>query len=105
MTTRTAERKSKKSLADRIELLVDGVKLKLFLVPLGEHLWTERQESGCDQLFTMLPVAFITHQITGDLFAYKLIVRTIAIEGIDDIVAIPPCLIKRVIAVAPFESA
>ena len=76
--------------ADRIDLLVDVVHDVTDFESLVHVLDTDRQESRGNQLLIPLLVRFGRHQITGNLFFHKLIVRLVLVEGIDHVVAIAP---------------
>ena len=60
----------------------------IFFQGLIAHGWAVATETGCDPRGKVSGVDFVA----GNLFAYKVIVRFVAIETVDDIVTVVPCM-------------
>ena len=95
----TAHREPEKSAPEGIDLLIDGVEPQLFLVPLGQHLGAEGEKGRADELPAPGLVIGRGHEVAGDLLADEFVVGLVAVEGVDDVVPIPPGLVKGVVAV------
>ena len=83
-----ADRQGEKGAAHGVDLLVDDVDEHLVDVLLGEHLGAEHQKAGGGDLLEALRVRLGRHQVAGDLFADETVEGFVAIEGIDDVVAV-----------------
>ena len=86
----TRDRQSEDGLGQGVDLLVDHVRQELTGILLVVVLHTDREEPGGDQVFLPLPVRFDRQQIAGDLLGDKAVVGRVVVEGIDDVVAVPP---------------
>ena len=83
--------KSQKGAGGDVDLLIDNVVEHLDLVLLGDELGAEGEEAGRDEAADVDVIWLIGGQeVSGDLFAHELIVGQIAIEGLDDVIAIAP---------------
>ena len=88
-----AQRESHEDLRRRVDLLIDHVVLHLDLVLLDQGLRPNCQESSRDDAFLVDPIApFRRQQVTCKLLDDELIERGVAVEGVDDVVAIAPCV-------------
>ena len=76
---------------ESIDLFVDDVIIHFHFVLFRDELRTERQEAGRHQAADVYFTRFIGRQeISGYLLAHKPVVGDIAVERIDDVIAITP---------------
>ena len=94
VATGTRHRNAENHASCRIDLLIDKVGLKLTRVSFDESLGTDGQESGRDQLFREFFVILGGDQVACDLFADKLVIRFVIVEGVNDIVSVAPGIWK-----------
>ena len=83
---------------DGINLLVDVVHGETHLEPLIHVLDTQCEKTRRHILFNLLLRRTRGQQVPGDLFANELVIGLIAVERIDDIVAVTPGMGVRNIA-------
>ena len=95
------KRQAQESPPGRIDLLIDDVHLHLGFINFGQHLGTDGQESGRDQLLVPLGLAGDRKQVTGQLLGDEAVERLIGVERVDDVVAVSPGRGEEVIG---FES-
>src|SRR6266849_7312108 len=73
----------------RVKLFVDDVHLHLDRVVFREHFGAEREETGRGPSFESgCQILGLWQQIASQLFAHKLIVGLVFVEGLNDVVAI-----------------
>ena len=80
--------------ADRVDLLVHHVHLKLLLVLLFEIGVAQHQERRGDELPAALLERVGRHQVAGHLLLHELVERPIAVERVDHIIAISPGILE-----------
>ena len=90
VTPSARNRQSEKSQRRRVDLLINCIEFKLQPAPLVESPRANRQEPGSDSLSSGVSGCFGRQEISRKLLPHELIPWHIAVEGIDDIVAIPP---------------
>ena len=73
-----------------IDHLVGDVHIELLWVGLVEIVGSQRKEPGRDLLLDALLVAVVRKQIPSDLFLHEAVKGLVAVEGLDDVVAIAP---------------
>ena len=105
VAARTAQRHAQERAPHGVELLVDDVHLHLHRIVLGEHLRTKGEEAGRNQPLGMFLVGAGRQQVTGNLFADKLVVGLVAVERVDDVVAVTKRVNVGQVSSCPFESA
>src|SRR5438067_518745 len=97
MAARAGERNPKNAFRERIDLLVIHVKKQLLLILLGQSLLAERQKTGCNQTAAVDGARLIGglvcgpiggEQVARDLFAHEAVEGNIAIEALDDVIAV-----------------
>ena len=96
-----ADRLGQERPPDDVHLLVDDVDAHLVDVLLGQHLRAEGQESGRGEAREPLVVAGRRHQVAGNLLLHEPVVRLVAVERLDDPVAIAECIRVRNVLVEP----
>ena len=88
VATGAADRQGEKGAAHGVDLLVDDVDQHLVRVLFGEHLWSQHQKAGPGDLLEALGVGLCRHQVAGDLFVNEAVEGLVAVERVDDVVAI-----------------
>ena len=91
VAARAANRHAHKRSAERVELLVNDVHLHLARVIFRQHFRANAKETGrhCPGVRGAGGFARLCgHEVTGNLLAHKCVIRQIAVEGVDDPVAV-----------------
>ena len=83
-----ADRQGEKGAAHGVDLLVDDVDQHLVDVLLGEHLGAEHEETRGGDLLEALRVGLRRHQVAGDLLPDEAVEGLVAVQGVDDVVAV-----------------
>ncbi len=91
VTPCAGERQPEQRTAGHVDLIVDDIEPRLLLIGFGQCLRPDHQIAGRDDPPRVgLDRVGRRQQIAGELLDEELVVRQIAIEGVDDVVAIPP---------------
>ena len=96
-----ADRLGEKRPPDDVHLLVDDVDDHLVDVLLGQHLRAEGQEPGRGEILEPLVVAGRRQQVAGNLLLHEPVVGLVAVERLDDPVAIAERVRVRDVLVQP----
>jgi hypothetical protein len=87
----TADRQAEEGPAHDVDLFIHDVQPRLFLVRLGQRLGIDHEEaSGHDPPRRQADVIRGRQQVARQLLDNELIVGRVAVEGIDDVIAIAP---------------
>jgi hypothetical protein len=85
-----AQRDAEEVLAEHVELLVDNVELAFLRVAVGGDDVEQGQVAGGDKVGGALLGRAGRQQVAGQLLPHKLVERPVAVEGVDDVLAVPP---------------
>src|SRR5262245_51089151 len=101
MAAGTGNGKPEEGSARNIDLFIHDLHSHLFAISFRNWFWTEHEKAGCNYLAESLAdIGRWWQQVTRELLDDELIVRQIAIECIDDIVAIAMCVAHDGIGIA-----
>ena len=90
MTADAAEGEAHEGLADLDHLRVDVIGLHLRLVRVHDLDVAHHEEAGGGDLGGVVFGGLRWHQIARDLLADELVKRFVGVEGVDQVIAIPP---------------
>ena len=93
VATHAAERHAHESLADFDHLGIDVIGLHLRLVRVHDLDVADHQEAGGGDVLGAIFGGLCGHQISRDLLAHELIKRFVRVEGVDEVIAIAPCVL------------
>ncbi len=95
VTSGTVDRHGQKRAAGFVDLLIDDVHQQLFLVGFDDFDVAEDQESDRHQPGGPLFDRVERHEVAGNLFAHEPVVRLVTVERINDVIAIPPGMLRE----------
>ena len=87
--------RAEERLADLTHLLVDHVDAEFGLIGFHNFQIAEQEKTGRGVTFRLLLDGLVRQQATGDLLADKAIEGFIRVEGVDDVIAIPPTVFGK----------
>ena len=90
VTPRTADRQSEKGLADRVDLLIDGIDQQLFLIGRADDFGTHDKEPGRHDVVVPLFLGAEREQIAGQLFGEEPVERLVGVKRVNHVIAKTP---------------
>ena len=85
-----AEGHAQEGAAEGFDLFVDEVHEEFHLVGFGEEFGADAEEAEGGEVAVALGGGGGGEEVAGDLFADELVVGEVAVEGVDDVVAVAP---------------